>query len=90
MYEERRPRRLWQDAVNLSSAAVGATVSGNSIQYPQYPQQYPRVEFPHKANDVTEAAFHAIAATLYGQQRLDPNVVRNAMRSGIHGYRPVR
>eukprot|EP00978_Attheya_sp_CCMP212_P012397 scaffold30866_cov44-Attheya_sp.AAC.1 len=39
---------------------------------------------------VASEACRAIANSLFGKQRLDPNVVSNAMRNSVLDYRPVR
>jgi hypothetical protein len=39
---------------------------------------------------LTDAAWEAVAGTLYRKQRLDPNLASNAMSSSIFGYRPTR
>lgn len=90
MYSEERPRRL----------VLPNKESGHSDQYREerfsndwgiQQIQGPRVEFPSTIEDVTEQAFEAIAATLYGKQRMDPNLVRNAVKGDtVHGRRPVR
>jgi len=45
--------------------------------------------FPVTFDDVAEAAFQAIAGTLYGKQKLDPSLVSNVMaRNTLIDYRP--
>ena len=51
---------------------------------------HPEPRFPDTLDSLTDAAWDAVAGTLYGKQRLDPNVVSNAMSSSLYGYRPVR
>jgi hypothetical protein len=46
--------------------------------------------FPNDDESVTLAAWEAIAATLYGKQRMDPNEVSNARSRSVYDYRPVR
>lgn len=53
-----------------------------------YSDNKPR--FPDDAETVTLAAWEAIAATLYGKERMDPNEVRNARSRSTFDYRPVR
>ena len=52
--------------------------------------QHPPPIFPDTVDTLTDAAWEAIAGTLYRKQRLDPNVASNAMSTSIYGYRPVR
>ena len=51
---------------------------------------HPEPYFPDTIDSLTDAAWEAVAGTLYGKQRLDPNLASNAMSSSIYGYRPVR
>lgn len=53
-------------------------------------EQYPEPTFPDSLDKVTHDAWEAIAGTLYGKQRLDPNVASNAMSRSLYSYRPVR
>jgi hypothetical protein len=46
-------------------------------------------EFPSTFEDVAEQAFEAIAGTICGLQRPDPNVASNAMHSSVLDYRPT-
>jgi hypothetical protein len=52
--------------------------------------QHPQPIFPDTVDTLTDAAWEAIAGTLYRKQRLDPNFASNAMSSSVYGYRPVR
>lgn len=51
---------------------------------------HPEPQFPDTLTSLTDAAWEAVAGTLYRKQRLDPNVASNAMSSSIYGYRPIR
>ena len=51
---------------------------------------HPEPLFPDTIDSLTDAAWDAVAGTLYGKQRLDPNIASNAMSTSIYGYRPVR
>ena len=46
-------------------------------------------QFPATFEDVAEQAFEAIAGTICGLQRPDPNVASNAMHSSVLDYRPT-
>ena len=51
---------------------------------------HPEPQFPDTLTTLTDAAWEAVAGTLYQKQRLDPNLASNAMSSSIFGYRPIR
>ena len=46
-------------------------------------------QFPSTFEEVVEQAFEAIAGTICGLQRPDPNVASNAMHSSVLDYRPT-
>lgn len=46
-------------------------------------------QFPSTFEEVAEQAFEAIAGTICGLQRPDPNVASNAMHSSVLDYRPT-
>jgi hypothetical protein len=46
-------------------------------------------QFPSTFEDVAEQAFEAIAGTICGLQRPDPNFASNAMHSSVLDYRPT-
>jgi hypothetical protein len=46
--------------------------------------------FPQDTDAVASAAWEAIAATLYGQQKMDPNEANNARAKNIYSHRPTR
>jgi hypothetical protein len=51
----------------------------------------PQPIFPATVDSCTDAAWEAIAATLYNKQRMDPNLVQNILKGDtVHGRRPVR
>lgn len=52
-------------------------------------QQRAAPQFPATFEDVAEQAFEAIAGTICGLQRPDPNVASNAMHSSVLDYRPT-
>lgn len=47
-------------------------------------------DFPNTVELVVDGAFHAIAGTIYNQQKMDPNVASNARSTNIFTRRPVR
>lgn len=47
-------------------------------------------EFPSTVDEVVEEAFAAVAGTLFGLQKMDPNIVGNAVARSIFAQRPVR
>lgn len=51
---------------------------------------HPEPQFPDTLTALTDAAWEAVAGTLYRKQRLDPNLASNAMSFSIFGYRPIR
>lgn len=49
----------------------------------------PQPQFPSTFEEVADQAFEAIAGTICGLQRPDPNVASNAMHSSVLDYRPT-
>jgi hypothetical protein len=92
--DERRPRRL------ESSPAIQQRREQLQSQtlYPWNDWGIEHIEekalqpvFPATVDACTDAAWDAIAATLYNKQRMDPNVVQNILKGDtVHGRRPVR
>jgi hypothetical protein len=79
---ERHPARHGSRLIDPS------TVYGNDWRVERYND--PEPTFPDTVDSLTDAAWEAIAGTLYGKQRLDPNIASNAMSSSVYSYRPVR
>jgi hypothetical protein len=92
--DERRPRRLESSATihqrkqQLQSESI---YNWNDWGITHIPKPAPQPIFPATVDACTDAAWHAIAATLYNKQRMDPNVVQNILKGDtVHGRRPVR
>lgn len=81
---ERRPHRRVSSRASLRPDRIYL----NDWSVERY--EHPIPSFPDTVDALTDAAWEAVAGTLYGKQRLDPNVASNAMSSSIYGYRPVR
>jgi hypothetical protein len=95
--DERRPRRLessvqiQQRRQQLQSETTGAVHNWNDWGITHISKPAPQPIFPATVDACTDAAWHAIAATLYNKQRLDPNIVQNILLGDtVHGRRPVR
>lgn len=98
--DERRPRRLESSSAvqqqqqsqqqnQLQSHPTHAWNDWGVHQHLQKP--YNRPIFPDTVDACTDAAWEAIAATLYNKSKMDPNVVQNVLRGDtVHGRRPVR
>jgi hypothetical protein len=85
-YDERKPRRI-SDASRERSAVGGSEKHDWGVEH----HDPPPIVFPFTLEALTDAASDAIAASLYGQQKLDPNVVQNAMVGDtLLGRRPIR
>ena len=83
LFRERRPKRL-DFSIDYTSAR---------------PQDYKEdwgfcrdheTDFPSTVDEVVDAAFSAVAGTLYSTQKLDPNIASNAMSKSIFTHRPTR
>jgi hypothetical protein len=48
-----------------------------------------RSQFPSTFDEVADDVFHAIAGTISGTQRPDPNIASNAMHKSVLDYRPT-
>lgn len=76
-YHRQTDRRLRRDQVYMNDWRV---------ERYDHPEPY----FLDTLDSVTDAAWEAIAGTLYGKERLDPNIASNAMSSSVYSFRPVR
>lgn len=83
--DEQRPRRL----LSVDETRYDYSVNPDDWGV-EYAAASDEPQFPNSIDALTDAAFEAIAGTLYSKQRLDPNVASNAMTRSIFGYRPVR
>lgn len=79
--DDRKPMRRHSSSISDSSYFNDWSV-----------ERYDRPEpiFPDTVKKVVHGAWEAIAGTIYGKQRLDPNVASNAMSRSIYSHRPVR
>ena len=82
-FTERMPRRL------------GIRLHETEEKPPNYREEWGlnqdcRREFSSTVDQVVEEAFSAVAGTIYESQKLDPNVVRNAVSKSIFTQRPVK
>ena len=59
------------------------------VDMPSSKSELHHTAFPSTFEDVAEHAFEAIAGTICGLQRPDPNVASNAMHSSVLDYRPT-
>lgn len=96
MYDEQRPRRAGSTTVTTSTAHNINPEDWRKDWGVDYHQPASasagELHFPETVHAMTHAAAETVAAVIYDQARLDPNVVVNAVLGGtyLHGRRPVR
>lgn len=78
----RRLRRRSEPAAQESSN--NHVVNWGIVHYDSKPR------YPHDVESVSLSAWEAVASTLYGKQRMDPNEVNNVRAKSVYGRRPVR
>jgi hypothetical protein len=90
MYDEQRPRRTLSSVTENPHAPPPWASLTDRNDWGVHVRSHPPL-YPHTLDQVVSHIFHAVAATLYGQQMPDPNVVRNIWQGDtLHGRRPTR
>lgn len=85
LFSSRRDHELTKEQIENQRRRRNLEFWG--VDLPELRHSAPK--FPSTFEDVAEQAFQAVAGTICGLQRPDPNVASNAMHSSVLDYRPT-